>query len=116
MKLATMKTGGRDGTSVLVSRDMKRMVVATSVVPTVRDAIENWNEAEPKLQTLASRLEAGSVDSLAYDPTLLASPLPRAFQWADGSAYLSHMRLVRKARGAETVSYTHLTLPTKRIV
>ena len=101
MKLATMKIGGRDGTSVLVSRDMKRMVVATSVVPTVRDAIENWNEAEPKLQTLASRLEAGSVDSLAYDPTLLASPLPRAFQWADGSAYLSHMRLVRKARGAE---------------
>ena len=101
MKLATLKTGGRDGTPVLVSRDMQRMVLATSVVSTIRDAIENWARVEPELKMLANNLEEGAVETIAYDPTLLASPLPRAFQWADGSAYLSHMRLVRKARGAE---------------
>ena len=101
MKLATLKTGGRDGTPVLVSRDMQRMVLATSVVLTIRDAIENWARVEPELKVLANNLEEGVVETIAYDPTLLASPLPRAFQWADGSAYLSHMRLVRKARGAE---------------
>jgi fumarylacetoacetate (FAA) hydrolase len=101
MKLATLKIGGRDGTPVLVSRDMKRMVLATSVVSTIRDAIENWARLEADLKILANKLELGEVESMAYDPVLLASPLPRAFQWADGSAYLSHMRLVRKARGAE---------------
>ena len=101
MKLATLKKGGRDGTPVLVSRDMQRMVLATSVVLTIRDAIENWARVEPELKMLANKLEEGAVETITYDPILLASPLPRAFQWADGSAYLSHMRLVRKARGAE---------------
>ena len=101
MKLATLKAGGRDGTPVLVSRDMQRMILANSAVLTIRDAIENWARVEPELKVLANNLEEGVVETIAYDPTLLASPLPRAFQWADGSAYLSHMRLVRKARGAE---------------
>jgi fumarylacetoacetate (FAA) hydrolase len=96
-----LKTGGRDGTPVLVSRDMKKMVLATSVALTLRDAIENWTSVEPDLQNLANKLEAEEVETIVYDPKTLASPLPRAFQWADGSAYLSHMRLVRKARGAE---------------
>ncbi|MDT2034428.1 MAG: fumarylacetoacetate hydrolase family protein, partial [Planktomarina sp.] len=78
-----------------------RMALATSVASTVRDAIENWTSVEPGLQNLANKLEAEEVETIVYDPKILASPLPRAFQWADGSAYLSHMRLVRKARGAE---------------
>ena len=80
---------------------MKKMVLATSVALTLRDAIENWTSVEPDLQNLANKLEAEEVETIVYDPKTLASPLPRAFQWADGSAYLSHMRLVRKARGAE---------------
>jgi fumarylacetoacetate (FAA) hydrolase len=89
MKLATLKTGGRDGTPVLVSRDMKKMVLATSVALTLRDAIENWTSVEPDLQNLANKLEAEEVETIVYDPKTLASPLPRAFQWADGSAYVA---------------------------
>lgn len=101
MKLASLKSGGRDGTLVVVSHDLTRLALATSVAPTLRDAIENWQQAEPALQALAAQLEAGKVDTMPYDAAALASPLPRAFQWADGSAYLSHMRLVRKARGVD---------------
>ena len=101
MKLASLKIGGRDGTPVIVSRDMSRMVLATSVVTSIRDAIEDWERTEPMLRALNKKLEASEVETIPYDPKTLASPLPRAFQWADGSAYLSHMRLVRKARGAE---------------
>ena len=101
MKLASLKVGGRDGTPVIVSRDLSRMVLATSVAPSLRDAIEDWARTEPMLRALNSKMEAFEVETLPYDPEALASPLPRAFQWADGSAYLSHMRLVRKARGAK---------------
>jgi fumarylacetoacetate (FAA) hydrolase len=101
MKLASLKIGGRDGTPVIVSRDMSRMVLATSVVTSIRDAIEDWERTEPMLRDLNNKLEASEVETIPYDPKALASPLPRAFQWADGSAYLSHMRLVRKARGAD---------------
>lgn len=101
MKLASLKTGGRDGTLVVVSRDLSRVTLATSVAPTLRDAIEDWQTSEPVLRALQKQLEDGTVDSMPYDPAALASPLPRAFQWADGSAYLSHMRLVRKARGVD---------------
>ena len=68
MKLATLKTGGRDGTPVLVSRDMKKMVLATSVALTLRDAIENWTSVEPDLQNLANKLEAEEVETIVYDP------------------------------------------------
>ena len=101
MKLASQKTGGRDCTLVVVARDLSRVTLATSVAPTLRDAIEEWQTAEPALRTLAKQLEDGTVESMPYEPAALASPLPRSFQWADGSAYLSHMRLVRKARGAD---------------
>lgn len=101
MKLASLKSDGRDGALVVVSRDLTRMTVAKAVVPTLREAVENWEQVAPALHDLAGKLEAGDVETIPYEPAKLASPLPRAFQWADGSAYLSHMRLVRKARGVE---------------
>lgn len=101
MKLATLKTGGRDGTLVVVSRNLSRMTIATSAALTLQQAIEDWDVASVALQAIADKLETGNVSSQPYDPNLLASPLPRAYQWADGSAYLSHMRLVRQARGVE---------------
>lgn len=101
MKLASLKSNDRDGTLVLVSRDLTNMLVASSISPNLRYAIENWHETYPKLIALATHLETRPSDAIPYDSTLLASPLPRSFQWADGSAYLSHMRLVRRARGAD---------------
>jgi fumarylacetoacetate (FAA) hydrolase len=101
MKLASLKTGGRDGTLVVVSRDLSRMAMATSAAPTLQRAIEDWDTASVTLKAMTDKLESGELSSQPYDPELLASPLPRAYQWADGSAYLSHMRLVRKARGVE---------------
>ena len=101
MKLASLRAGGRDGTLMVVSNDLTRMAPATAVAHSLQHAIETWDSAAPALAALAADLEAGELDSQPYDPDALASPLPRAFQWADGSAYLSHMRLVRKARGAE---------------
>jgi len=101
MKLASLKEGGRDGTLMVVSTDLTQMTPATGVAGTLQTAIENWSTSAPELESLAAKLEAGCVDSQPYNPALLASPLPRSYQWADGSAYLSHMQLVRKARGAE---------------
>ncbi|MFV1527827.1 MULTISPECIES: fumarylacetoacetate hydrolase family protein [unclassified Phaeobacter] len=101
MKLASLKSGGRDGALVVVSRDLSRMAGAEAVVPTLREAIENWQNVAPALLELANNIETGDVQTMPYEPAKLMSPLPRAFQWADGSAYLSHMRLVRKARGVE---------------
>ena len=101
MKLASLKSGGRDGALVVVSNDLTRMAPASSVASTLQQAIENWDSAAPALASLAAELEQGGLQTQPYDPERLASPLPRSFQWADGSAYLSHMRLVRKARGAE---------------
>ena len=101
MKLASLKAGSRDGTLVVVSADLSRMAPATSIAPTLQQALENWDSSAPELAELATQVEVGAIDTQPYNPNLLASPLPRAYQWADGSAYLSHMRLVRKARGAE---------------
>jgi fumarylacetoacetate (FAA) hydrolase len=102
MKLASLKTGGRDGSLILVSRDLKKAVKAEHIVPTFREAIEDWNKYSPELQKLSDALNAGAAkDTFAFDTTKLAAPLPRAFQWCDGSAYLHHAELVRKARGAE---------------
>ena len=101
MKLASIKAGGRDGTLMVVSNDLTRMATASSVAATLQQAIETWESAGPALAQLAAGVENGTVETQPYDPDALASPLPRAYQWADGSAYLSHMRLVRKARGAE---------------
>jgi fumarylacetoacetate (FAA) hydrolase len=101
MKLGSLKSG-RDGRLVVASRDLARAVSAENVAPTLQAALDRWAEVAPKLAQLARDLDAGKAnDSFALDPTQLASPLPRAYQWCDGSAYLNHVELVRKARGAE---------------
>ena len=98
MKLATLK-GGRDGRLVVVSKDLSRCLPAGDAAPTLQAALDNWTVARPKLEAIDARLAAGEGD--AFDETACASPLPRAYQWADGSAYVNHVELVRKARGAE---------------
>jgi fumarylacetoacetate (FAA) hydrolase len=107
MKLATLKEGGRDGTLAVVSRDLGRAVRVPGVAPTLQSALEDWPSAGPRLAEAYERLNAGRTDgAFPFDARRAASPLPRAYQWADGSAYLSHVERVRKARGAEMpVSY-----------
>src|SRR5438067_2715183 len=100
MKLASRKHG-RDGQLIVVSRDLTREADAAHVVPTLQAALDDWNAAAPRLQEVADALEAGRIAHLAFDPEKCAAPLPRAYQWADGSAYVTHVELVRKARGAE---------------
>ncbi len=102
MKLATLKRGGRDGTLVVVSRDLARCARPASVAATLQAALDEWQDAAPKLRDVYARLNDGIVaDAFPFDPSDVASPLPRAFQWVDGSAYLSHAERVRRARGAE---------------
>lgn len=100
MKLASLKHG-RDGRLVIVSNDLTRCTDATRIAPTLQAALDNWNEAEPHLRELAQSLEVGAAPVERFHERACASPLPRAFQWADGSAYVNHVELVRKARGAE---------------
>ena len=99
MKLASLKSG-RDGTLVVVSNDLARCVAAGDVAPTLQAALDNWAEVAPKLEALAAELESGNSGE-PFDQAACESPLPRAYQWADGSAYVNHVELVRKARGAE---------------
>ncbi len=102
MKLASLKEGGRDGTLIVVDRALKRAVRATGIAPTLQKAIEDWAAAAPRLAALADRLRDGSAaGAFDLDTKALAAPLPRAYQWADGSAYVVHVELVRKARGVE---------------
>ncbi|MFO1103368.1 MAG: fumarylacetoacetate hydrolase family protein [Methylocystis sp.] len=100
MKLASLKSR-RDGALVLVSRDLSRAVAAGFVAPTLQSAIDDWEAVAPQLQALAARLECGLRESFPFREEDCASPLPRAYQWADGSAYVNHVALVRKARGAD---------------
>ena len=101
MKLASYKSG-RDGQLMVVSSDLTRTVAASDIVQTMQQALDNWAETAPKLQKLYEELEAGQAQgSTEFDQTRCESPLPRAYQVADGSAYLNHVELVRKARGAE---------------
>ena len=101
MKLASLKSG-RDGRLVVVSRDMTRAASAEDIAPTLQQALENWAELAPKLQERFDALQAGSLDGeIAFVPEDVAAPLPRSYHWADGSAYVTHVELVRKARGAE---------------
>ncbi|MEK0084849.1 fumarylacetoacetate hydrolase family protein [Benzoatithermus flavus] len=100
MKLASLKAG-RDGRLVVVSRDLARAVAADGIAPTLQSALERWAEVEPALRDLAGRLEAGAAEgAFPFDEAACAAPLPRAYQWLDGSAYVTHVELVRKARGA----------------
>ena len=99
MKLASLK-GGRDGRLVVVSTDLERYLPVGGGLPaTLQEALDNWSEVRPALEDISSRVNAGEGD--AFDQAACASPLPRAYQWADGSAYVNHVELVRKARGAE---------------
>jgi fumarylacetoacetate (FAA) hydrolase len=98
MKLATLKNGTRDGQLVVVSRDLAWALDARSVALTLQEAIENWCVIEPRLQELASQLNSGNaVAAFAFDPARAMAPLPRAYQWCDGSAFLSHGALMQKA-------------------
>ena len=100
MKLATLKAG-RDGKLVVVSNDLTRMTEATDIAPTMQYALDNWAQVSPDLETRFQALNGGEIAGEAFDQTHCASPLPRAYQWADGSAYVNHVELVRKARNAE---------------
>lgn len=101
MKLASLKQG-RDGRLIVVDRALEKYVPAAGIADTMQDALDNWAAVSPKLHDLAGQLEAGRIDGAkVFDPKQCASPLPRAYQVADGSAYLNHVELVRKARGAE---------------
>lgn len=101
MKLATLKNGTRDGRLVVVSKDLTRCTDAARIAPTLQAALDNWQSAAPQLAALAGEVELGSVPTFRFHEHECESPLPRTYQWADGSAYINHVELVRKARGAE---------------
>ncbi len=102
MKLGSLKEGGRDGTLIVVSRDLARAVRATGIAATLQQALEDWASAAPRLNALSESLNSGDADGVFdVDMKALASPLPRAYEFVDGSAYLPHVERVRRARGAE---------------
>ncbi len=102
MKLGSLKEGGRDGTLIVVSRDLRTGVRATGIAPTLQRALEDWAVAAPRLQALYASLNGGDADGVFdIDLQALAAPLPRAYEFLDGSAYLPHVARVRRARGAE---------------
>jgi len=104
MKLGTLKEDGeRDGILVVVSRDLTKTIEVADLAYTLQEALDDWEEVEPELRQVYNDLNSGKLDEEAqpFDVTKMHSPLPRAYQWADGSAYVNHVELVRKARGAE---------------
>ncbi|NQY97546.1 MAG: fumarylacetoacetate hydrolase family protein [Henriciella sp.] len=101
MKLATLKNETRDGRLVVVSDDLSTYADAATIAPTLQAALENWSAAEPQLKALSHKLSAGEISGQAFSEKDCASPIPRPLQWADGSAYINHVELVRQARGAE---------------
>ena len=103
MKLASINQG-RDGQLIVVDNQMQRYVSATEIAPTLQAALDNWDNCKQPLAALYLQLENGEIDSQAFNSEICASPLPRAFQWVDGSAYVNHVELVRKARNAEMPS------------
>lgn len=101
MKLATLKDGTRDGRLVIVARDLRHCVSASEIAPTLQYALDNWGKVSPALAAVSARLDAGECsEAEVFDDRQALSPLPRAYQWADGSAYVNHVELVRKARNA----------------
>ncbi len=101
MKLGSLKEGGRDGTLVVVSRDLQTAVRADGIAPTLQRALEDWDALAPRLNALSEELNAGrAAGAFDIDMHLLAAPLPRAYEFVDGSAYLPHVERVRRARGA----------------
>jgi fumarylacetoacetate (FAA) hydrolase len=101
MKLASLK-GGRDGRLAVVASDLAQAVLVPDIAPTLQQALDHWDEAAPRLIEISRALDVHEMPgAFTFDPAACASPLPRAYQWADGSAYVTHVELVRKARGAE---------------
>ena len=102
MKLASLKEGGRDGTLVVVNRDMTRAVKVPEIARTMQIALDEWASISPKLEQVFTQLQNNEIDdAFDFNTKALAAPLPRSYHWADGSAYVTHVELVRKARGAE---------------
>ena len=102
MKLATYKDGSRDGQLVVVSRDLSQAHYASNIANRLQQVLDDWNYLAPQLQDLSDTLNNGRArHAFPFDPEMCQAPLPRAYQWVDGSAYLNHVELVRKARGAE---------------
>jgi len=101
MRLATVRDGSRDGRLVVVRRDGEAWLDASRVAPTLQAALDRWDACAASLRALAASLDAGDEDGEPLEIDALLAPLPRAYEWVDGSAFLSHVRLVRRARGAE---------------
>ena len=108
MKLATLNNGSRDGKLVVVSKDLTRCCAAGYIAPTLQAALDDWDRIAPELEVLARDVEHEAVPCERFHERQAHSPLPRAYQWADGSAYINHVELVRQARGAEVpASFYH---------
>ena len=102
MKLATYKDGSRDGQLVVVSRDLSTAHYATGIAGKLQQVLDDWNFLAPQLEDLYQTLNAGKArHAFPFDPQMCMAPLPRAYQWADGSAYINHVELVRAARHSE---------------
>ena len=102
MKLATLKNNTRDGQLVVVNRSLNKAVVVPDIANTLQNALDNWQEIAPRLESVYQALNNGDIsNSIDFDQNQCESPLPRAYQWADGSAYVNHVELVRKARNAQ---------------
>ncbi|MBL1259369.1 MAG: fumarylacetoacetate hydrolase family protein [Thiotrichaceae bacterium] len=101
MKLASLNTGGRDGTLIVTNRELTRYIAVPQIAATLQQALEHWPVCLPQLQEIDSQLHDGAIEGCPLDCYHLSAPLPRAYQWLDGSAYLSHVERVRKARGAQ---------------
>ena len=97
MKLATERTTHPDGQLVLVSRDLTRTVAADDLAATLQDALERWDNVRPALEARYAALNGGAIDGTAFHATAMAAPLPRAWQWLDGSAFPSHGALMQRA-------------------
>jgi fumarylacetoacetate (FAA) hydrolase len=103
VKLATLRQGGRDGQLAIVSRDLTQCELVPDIAPTLQAALDNWDRVSPRLAERAAALDRGNATAheMPFDPVKCMAPLPRAFHWVDGSAYVNHVELVRKARKAE---------------
>jgi fumarylacetoacetate (FAA) hydrolase len=109
VKLATLKQGGRDGTLAVVSRDLARYQTVEGIARTLQAALDDWDALRPQLEAVYEALNNSAArHAVPFDPRQCQSPLPRAYQWADGSAYINHVELVRKARGAELPPEFHV--------
>jgi fumarylacetoacetate (FAA) hydrolase len=107
MRLATIHDGTRDGRLAVVDASGTRLTPASAVAPSLQAALDDWGHCEPLLRDLSARVESGEVESMPLSSVRLMAPLPRAYEWIDGSAFVTHVILVRKARGAAPPATLH---------